>query len=155
MRDGFCHGQMTVELAVLMPVIIVVGLIVYNLVRFLCLCASFDRLATDAVISQGVAPSGDQNQATAVTEVRSCLEQALDDPACSVDVRVEGIQEIGSATGEISFPLSPLLTRFVCTLSFHPWPTSLSIAGVSYGPIAELTHEKVLVVDRYRPGVVV
>ena len=51
-------GQLAVELAVMVPVCIVVALIVFNLCRFIEACATFDRVAMDAVISQGVSPPG-------------------------------------------------------------------------------------------------
>lgn len=46
-------GQMTVELATLIPVIVVVALIGYNVVRFAQACALFDRAAREAVVSLG------------------------------------------------------------------------------------------------------
>jgi len=39
---------MTVELAVLTPVVIVVALVAYNLMRFVGACAAFDRVARTA-----------------------------------------------------------------------------------------------------------
>lgn len=63
-----CSGQMTVELAVLVPVVIVVALTVFNLMRFVSACSAFDRIAADAVVSQGVSPKG-ETKAAAVNEV--------------------------------------------------------------------------------------
>ena len=70
-------GQMTVELAVMTPVVIVVVLIVLNLMGFIEACAAFDQAALDAVISHGVAPAGEQTQIAAVDEVRTALVEAL------------------------------------------------------------------------------
>lgn len=44
-------GQMTVELAVLIPVVVVVALIAINLMEFIDACAAFDVLSSDTVIS--------------------------------------------------------------------------------------------------------
>lgn len=145
-------GQATVELAVLMPVIIVVSLLSYNLARYVTLCASFDRMALDAVITQGVAPEGTQTKFVAVDQVRTCIEESLNaSRTCSVEVSTESVRE-PSASRKLF--VSPLLTRFRCALVFRPWPASVSIAGVTYDMPCELRHECTVVVDRYRPGVV-
>ena len=43
---------------------------------------------------------------------------------------------------------------YTCTMHYEPWPSSLSIAGVSLGAPAVLTHERAVTVDPWRPGVV-
>lgn len=145
---------MTVELAMLVPVGIVVGLIVYNLCRFVEVCATFDRVALDAVISQGVSPAGEQSALSSAGEVQSCISQALAAHSCEVTVQVSGAEPVSRGEG-LSFPVSPLLTTYTCTLRYHPWPHSFVMAGVPFSPPIALTHERRLVVDRYRPGVVV
>lgn len=149
-------GQMAVELAVLMPVIIVVAIAVYNLGRFVALCATFDRVAYDAVLSQGIAPAGAQTELTAVGEVQAAIEEALAaDRLCTVTVRLEGIgPRSGQESGNRGVVLSPFLTKFTCTLRYQPVPSSLAIAGVELGAPPSLVHEREIVVDRYRPGVV-
>ena len=144
-------GQMAVELAVLMPVIIVVSLTVYNLARFVALSATFDRVSLDTVLSQGVSPAGGSGGLPAIGEVRRCIVNALDAPqTCDVEVRA---QRLGpGATGHLT--TSPLLTRFTCTLVYRPWPSSFVIAGVPYRSPLVLRHERALVVDCYRSGVV-
>ena len=136
-----------------MPVILVVALVVFNLSRFVTLCATFDRVSLDAVISQGVAPEGVQSRLAAAGEVRSCIESTLDlRQSCSVEVCVE---PVGDAQGTRRLFVSPLLTRFRCALVFRPWPSSFTIAGVRYSAPICLRHERSMVVDRYRPGVVI
>ncbi len=147
---------MVVEFAVLMPVAIVVALIVFNLVQFASSCSRFDRVALDAVTSQGVAPAGNQNTETAVGAVQGALEQGMGDLHVEVSVRAEGPSMGGKGSGhELDFPVSPLLTRFVCTMRYEPWPRVGSIAGVHGGSPVALTHERSLTVDRYRAGVIV
>lgn len=145
-------GQMAVELAVLMPVVVVVALVVYNLARFVEACATFDRVAPDAVLTQGVSPAGEQTQLVAREAVRDAIAGALDAPeSCEVEVEAESVR----ASGERSpITVSPLLTRFRCTLVFRPWPSSFVMAGVAFDAPLALRHERTLVVDRYRPGVV-
>lgn len=146
------RGQMAVELAVLMPVIVVVALMVYNLSRFVCLCAVFDRVALDSVVFHGVSPSGTQTEVVAVDAVEREIVRALDaSDVCSVEVSAE---RVGVGGGATTFSLAPGLTRFRCVLSFRPWPSSFVMAGVPYEAPLALRHERSLVVDRYRPGVV-
>lgn len=145
---------MTVELAVVIPVVVVVALIVFNLMRFVALCARFDRVSLDAVIAQGVSPPGEQGDATAVEGVERAVSESF---AGSEGVSVETRIEPAGASGEEDsvFSLAPNLSRFVCTLEVRPWPDAFVIAGVASGTPFRLSHERSLVVDRYRPGVVV
>lgn len=145
-------GQMTVELSVLVPVVLVIALVLVNLMEFVVCCARFDRASLDAVISQGVSAAGEQTQAAAVEAVRLALSQAMGaDSPCEVDVRAERVGEGAKTT---SFVISPLLTRYVCTMTFLPWPRVLRMPGISLEAPLALVHERELVVDRYRPGVV-
>lgn len=147
------RGQMTVELAVVAPVVIVIALVALNLMRYVEACAAFDQAALDAVVVHGVAPAGEQSQERAVEEVRAAIELSLGDfPRCEVDVRAERVPS-GGTSG--SFSVSPLLTRYVCSLSYRPWPLAARLPGVTFEPPLALRHERSLVVDRYRPGVVV
>ena len=149
---------MTVELAVVLPVTIAVVLVAVNLLRFSAACASFDRVALDAVVSQGVAPAGDQNRAAAVDEVRSCIQGALQDDDLAIEVSAE---QLSGASGDagggrgVGFPISPLLTRFTCTMHYTPWPRVDSFAGVQVATPPTIDHTRTLVVDRFRAGVVV
>ena len=76
-RPGNQSGQMTVELAVLVPVVIVVALVVVNLMEFVDACAAFDRLSLDEVIAEGVSPAGEQNMPASVAAVEDALRAAL------------------------------------------------------------------------------
>ena len=148
-------GQMTVELAVLVPIIVVVGLTIWNLLRFVEACALFDRVALDAAISQGVAPSGTVSSLSSVGAVQSCIEEAMDSQSCTVEVTAHPLSGAERHREGISFPVSPFLTNFVCTLVYHPWPGSFVIAGVAYDSPLVLRHSRSIVVDRFRSGVVV
>ena len=146
-------GQMAVELAVLMPVIVVVALVVYNLARFVGYCATFDRVSLDAVLTQGVSPAGEQSELVAREAVRDAIVRSLDARGtCDVEVAAEPARRAGD---HASLTVSPLLTRFRCTLAFRSWPRSVAIAGVAFAMPLALRHERTLVVDRFRSGVVV
>lgn len=151
--SGRCSGQMVVELAVVVPAAIVVALVVYNLMGFVVACAAFDQAALDAIVSHGVSPAGEQTRVAAVEEVRSHLADALDGQGdCEVEVRAESVS--GDDTSA-SFVVSPLLTRYVCTLVYRPWPRYLRLPGITLEAPLALRHERELVVDRFRSGVVV
>lgn len=118
---------MTVELAVVTPVVIVVALIVLNLMGFIEACAAFDQAALDCVVAHGVSPSGEQSEDSAVGEVSSALEAALSDyGSCEVSVRAE---RVGEGSEGSSFAVSALLTRYVCTLVYRPWPMVVRMPG--------------------------
>ena len=154
-RGRLCSesGQMAVELAVLMPVIVVVALVVYNLARFVGYCATFDRVSLDAVLTQGVSPAGEQSEFVAREAVRDAIARSLEaHETCEVEVAAEPARR---TEGAASLTVSPLLTRFRCTLLFRPWPRSFALAGVAFDMPFALRHERTLVVDRFRPGVVV
>lgn len=143
---------MAVELAVLVPVILVVSLVVFNLARFVSLCAAFDRISLDAVVSQGVSPAGEQTQMASVDAVHECIVEALGEgDVCAVRVSAEPVSFMRGGT---VLSLSPALTRFTCVLVYRPWPGSFVIAGVPYDSPLALSHVRSLVVDRYSPGVV-
>ncbi len=136
-----------------MPVVLVVALASFNLARFVALCATFDRVSLDAIVSQGVSPAGAQTKLAAAGEVRACIQDALRDVrSCDVEVSVE---PVGAAGGGRSLFVSPLLTRFRCVLLFRPWPSSFVMGGVAYESPVVLRHERSMVVDRFRPGVVI
>lgn len=144
-------GQMTVELAVLIPVIVACALVVVNVMRYAELCARFDRVAPDAVLAHGVSPSGATSSLAGVDEVRSAIERGMSPMVCEVEVSVEDLME--GASGAL-LDLSAGTTRFTCTLVFRPWPSSVSIAGVGYQVPASIKHERTIVVDRYRAAII-
>lgn len=146
-------AQMSVELAALLPILIVMVLMAYSLMRYVELCAQFDQVALDAIVSQGVSPPGEQTMEHAQREVKTCIENAMgNEDAYEVEVRAETVGRFG---GSGNMSVIPCLTRFTCTLRVKPWPSHFSIAGINFSPPGVLIHERSLVVDRYRPGVVV
>lgn len=146
------RAQATVEMAVVLPVLLVLAMISYNLMRFEAAVARFDRVAPDVVIAHGVSPGGDSGaEGDVAAIVRDKLDSALDGYGVSVEVSV---QDEGFASGD-TFSLAPLTRTFTCELVYEPWPSALSIAGVSLGAPAELRHVRTVVVDPWKPGVVV
>lgn len=145
-------GQMYVELACLLPVVLVVALIGFNIACYINKCAEFDQLAADAVICHGVSPPGNSTEADATRAIQNALEKSM-----GQDVQIKVERSVQSRlTGEKnSFSLLPQLVSYTCTLHFTPWPASFSIAGISLGAPPFLSHSTTLVIDVFRPGVVV
>jgi len=138
---------MSVEVAVIISFVFVVAIIM----EYLACCALFDRASLDAVLAHGVSPAGLQTDLAAVAEVESAIEEAMgENPAISIEVSATALF---SPSGFL-VSLSPHLTRFTCALRFRPWPQHLRLAGVSMDAPFEIVHTRSLVVDRYRPGVV-
>ena len=50
-------GQMFVETALVLPVVLVVALIAINLFKFADMCSKFDRVAADQIIAHGISSS--------------------------------------------------------------------------------------------------
>lgn len=148
------EGQMVVEMAVVMPVMIVMAIVVLNLMWFIEASARFDRVAPDAVLAMAVSPEGGVDGSGGNRAVCQAIERAMDGMH-GVEVSVESYSawELAEPDG-IGFSFAPHLTRYVCTLTYHPWPSGFSVAGFDASIPVELTHQSVLVVDRYRSGVI-
>ena len=146
------EGQMVVELAALMPAMLVIAVVVVNLMWFLEAAALFERVVPDAVIAMAVSPVGEDVGSSQEHAVAQAIEQAMGGVrGVSVSVRAEYAWE--DAEGILGFSFAPHLTRYVCTMTYAPWPASFSIAGFDAGMPLVLQRERSFTVDRYRPGV--
>lgn len=144
-------AQAVVEAAVVLPVLIVLALVAYNLMRFSNAVARFDRLAPDMVLIHGVSPAGENlSPGAAARVVEEELAAAMDD----VDLEIEVICEDASAGASGNLSLSGSLATFRCSMRYRPWPSGFSIAGVDLGAPVVLEYERDVVVDPWKPGVV-
>lgn len=148
------RAQATVEMAVVAPVLIVLALIVYNLMVFVAATARFDRVAPDIVLACGVAPSGEGEEGSAgdAAEVRERLEEAMAGYELEIEVGVS--EGEGGANDDSLLALAGALMTYTCTMSYRPWPSGFSVAGVEMGAPARLRHERAVTIDPWRPGVV-
>ena len=147
LREG-C-AQATVEMAVVAPVMIILALIVYNLMQFACAVARFDRVAPDVVLAQGVSPQGDATLGKTAA-VEFALQEAMD----PYPVRVTVTNEADDVAGTELLSLVAAPQRCHCEMTFEPWPQNIMIAGVALGSPLQLSHERIVVIDPWRPGVV-
>ena len=145
------RAQATVEMAVVTPVLLVLALIAYNVMIFAGAVARFDRVVPDIVLAHAVAPGGDEGSIDASATVQAQIQDAME----GYDLQVEVSSEQGTTSSDGGLlSLSGTFRTFTCTMHYEPWPSLLSIAGVSLGAPAVLTHERAVTVDPWRPGVV-
>ena len=130
------HGQMAVELAVVMPVILIVLIIAVDMLVFAGECARFDHIAPQRVLAQAAsAPMNGYELGARTAAIRAALESDFAKEGSSIEVSYE---DAGVALASMSV--------YRCTFRFAPWP--LSIAGAP----ALLEHECNIAVDPYTPG---
>lgn len=147
------RAQATVEMAVVTPVLLVLALIAYNVMIFAGAVARFDRVVPDIVLAHAAAPGGegDESSIDASATVQAQIQNAME----GYDLQVEVSSEQGTASSDGGLlSLSGTFRTYTCTMHYEPWPSSLSIAGVSLGAPAVLTYERAVTVDPWRPGVV-
>ena len=149
---GEARAQATVEMAIVAPVLIALALIVYNVMLFLSATARFDRIAPDIVLAHAVAPSGLAEGGQAASDaVAEELVRAMD--PYDVDIEVTCAEdELEGADALLSLVGGQRTYR--CVMRYIPWPGDLTIAGVSLGAPVSLEHARDVVVDPWRPGVV-
>ena len=136
------RGQMTVEMAVAMPVLIAVALLAVNALLYLGDCAAFDRLARQAVCVYAAAPPYGQTTLASAGDVEAELRQSFS--ASNQEVHVSAEQCAGG------------YVRFSATLRFSPTLFGRSFSGQVFGiDLPAVSHTATITVDPYRPGVVV
>lgn len=136
------RGQMTIELAVALPVLIAVAVVAVNALAFIADCAVFDRVAHDAVRVFAAAPAYGQGPVQACASCEVEIERAIGHP--NVEVRVS------------HEPAALDLDRYTATLVFHPTLFGLGLRSEVFGvQMPALSHSTTYVVDGYKPGVIV
>lgn len=147
------RAQATVEMAMIMPVLLVLALIVYNVMIFAGAVARFDRVVPDIVLAHAVAPGGEGDDS--VVDASATVQAQIRDAMEGYELEIEVSSEQGAAATDGGLlSLSGTFRTYTCTMRYEPWPGSLSIAGFSLGAPAVLTHERAVTVDPWRPGVV-
>lgn len=135
---GMCRerGQMAVELAIVMPIILIVLVIAIDMLVFADECARFDHIAPQRVLAHATsAPMDGYDPDTRTAAICAALEDDFAKEGSSVEVSRE---DAGVVLASMSV--------YRCTFRFAPWP--LSIAGAP----ALLEHECSVAVDPYTPG---
>ena len=135
-------GQMTVEMAVAFPVLVVVAAIAVNAVLFFSECAQFDRLARQAVRIHATAPAYGEDSDTCCAAVKQELDRAFDRPYLEVTV--------SRTSTALDFD------EYTAVLEFSPTLFGMDLRDQVFGvPLPRLSHAIVYTVDTYKPGVLI
>ena len=147
------RGQVAVEMAVVMPVLLAVVGITINLMVYLGDCARFDRVAAEAVRVQAASPGyGEYGTTARAQNVKTQIEKAFETRGyLSFSVSASGSGAEGDSSDEgISFSLLSRQETYVCTMNYRPWGFGDSFFGIRFSGIS---HTRLYVIDPYRPGV--
>lgn len=133
-------GQMTIGLAIALPVMLAVALVSYNALFFFSECARFDRIARNAVRICAVSPAYGQDMQRRAASVESMIDEALASEELSCFVTV------GASAG---------LECYEATLEYHPTLFGASLRGSVFGvELFTLRHVTSLKVSSYDAGVI-
>lgn len=134
------RGQATVELAVVLPVALIIAVVAVNALTFFGTCASFDRVARQTICAYAAAPSSGQDAGAVAQCVEDELLRSTGASADDVHVSVEA-----SSLG---------LMRFTARVEYAPTLFGMEMRGAVFGvSLPRLVHEVTMVVDTYRPGI--
>lgn len=132
-------GQMTVELCVVLPVVIVIAAILVNVLTFFGECAQFDRVARNSVrlCSSSLSEGADISSVTA--EIVALISEEMDggEVTCESSGAFKGQ---GYVTYSLEYSYTPTLFGL---------PLRGSVFGVS---MPKITHGIKMAVDPYSPG---
>lgn len=135
-------GQMTVEMAVAMPALVVVAVIAVNACTFFYQCAVFDRVAHEAVRVYATSPAYGEGPGQACASVEQAVRSQLDDQNLDVSVTYA---KVGADFDE-----------YRVTLGFQPTLFGMGLRSEVFGvSMPQLEHATSYVVDSYKPGVIV
>ena len=136
------RGQMTVELAVTFPALLIVAVVAVNALTFFSECAAFDNAFREAVRVYATSPAYGQDLSDSKGLVEDALEAAFEEENLAVSVAVESVSG-GYAV-------------FSGTLSFSPTLFGMGLIDSVLGvELPRLSHTVSLTVDVYKPGVLV
>ena len=132
-------AQMTVEMCIVFPIMIVVAVIITNALSFASECAAFDRCSRNFVRVEATSPKISSTASEIKNAVLVSLREQFDKNNESVVVDTESVDAS--------------LTRCVCQLAWSPTLFGLGLKESVFGiSIPHITHKCELVVDTYKPG---
>lgn len=135
-------GQMTVELMIAFPVLIIVAVIAVNALFVFVQCASFDRIARDAVRVVATSPSYEQTLDQSAAQV----QQTLEDSFSGYENATYSVAAYGAVVG---------VSQLVITLDYQPTLFGMGLKSSVFGvALPTVKHEIKVAVDPYRPSVV-
>jgi hypothetical protein len=152
------RGQMTVELAVCMPVLAIMIVIMFNAMSFLEACARFDRVAADAVRIEAASPGygeyGNNHRARKISELIEASFADFDNVSIAVKVNNStGSEPTDKPESNAALPFFSMLSRaetYECTMYYSPPIFGDSLFGTKFFVVE---HTNSYAIDPFRPGV--
>lgn len=141
MKSKFANkeGQMTVELAVAFPVLIIVAVVMVNALSFAGECARFDRISRNSLRTETSTPSIDESTSASCSRVKEVLDEEFRADNESVEVSI--LQE------------KDFCVEFECELKWYPTLFGMGLKSEVFGVhMLELSHKNSLVIDPHRAG---
>ena len=133
-------GQMTIEFVIAFPAALIIGLIAVNALLFFSECASFDRSFRSLVCTYASSPAYEQGTDQSCALISESLSDEFSADYLQVEVTARGV------SGE--------LVAFEGKLQFTPTLFGKgTLPGVFGVPFPPLSHAESIVVDVYKPGV--
>lgn len=139
-RHTYAHrknqGQMTVELCVVFPVVMAIAVMAANALTFFGQCASFDRVARNAVRTFASSPEAKAQPAELAQRIQQAVQVHFEeaDVACNVQ----------SVHGGLS--------RYEISTAFQPTLFGMGLRESVWGvPLPKLQHSIQLTLDSFSP----
>lgn len=134
-------GQAVVELAIMLPIILIIAVIAVNALTFFSECSSFDRTFKQIVSCTGTSPAYGMSTDNTVANVKQQLYEKFDKEFLDFDVDAQG--KVGG------------LTEFCGSIKMHPTLFGLGLKSDILGvPLPSLNHEQKITIEEYKPGVI-
>lgn len=134
-------AQATVELAIMFPVVLIIALIAYNALSFFTLCATFDRVFNQSVITRCSSPAYGEG----LGNMRQYVENDIQDMLMSNNT--EAAINIESVSGG--------MIKFTGELNMKPSLFGMSMKDSIFGcTIYPIKHSKEFIIESYKPGVI-
>lgn len=135
-------GQMTVELMVTLPILIIVAVIAVNALFAFIQCASFDRIARDAVRTIAASPTYEQTLDMSAEQVKQFIESSFS----GYDNTTYSVTSFDGYRG---------VSRFDITLEYRPTLFGMGLKSSVLGvDLPTIKHVVSVAVDPYNPSVV-
>ena len=132
-------GQMTVELAIVFPVLIVIAVVLVNALSFAGECARFDRVSRNAIRTQTSTPALSSSSRDLVISLQDELDLSFS--ANNEKIVVDLNKEEGG------------ITTYECSLFWLPTLFGMGLKSEVFGvKLFELKHSIELSTDPHRSG---
>lgn len=134
------NAQATVELAIMIPIVMIIAFIGFNVVSFLSECASFDRGFKESVACLSTSPAYGQSINDTKNDVLENLSKNINKPNITYSVNVEAIN--GN------------LWRYDGRLDMKPTLFGIELRDEIFNcKFPSMSHKQSICVDAYKQGV--